>query len=195
MLLSRSRGVFFRRFRWRRIGPVLLEFAPRRGTEAVITAPTRNRMVRESGHVGSNPTLSATSSSSSSSRSFPQRLSHDSRVVDDHRPDPAHPAIDAPSRSAVAVQPLRPRTFRRPASLTSERRRIAPGCRGTSSASWRLLSPSRERLREPRSEGYRRCRAVFPNGRRGTIPPAAVARSAWRPPPAWFRDRSRSSRS
>jgi hypothetical protein len=32
---------------------------PRRGTEAVITAPTRNRMVGLNRHVGSNPTLSA----------------------------------------------------------------------------------------------------------------------------------------
>ena len=30
-----------------------------RGTEAVITAPTRNRMVREIWHKGSNPFLSA----------------------------------------------------------------------------------------------------------------------------------------
>ena len=32
---------------------------PRRDTEAVITAPTRNRMVRGSEHAGSNPALSA----------------------------------------------------------------------------------------------------------------------------------------
>ena len=31
---------------------------PRRGTEAVITAPTRNRMGSANSHVGSNPTLS-----------------------------------------------------------------------------------------------------------------------------------------
>lgn len=33
-----------------------------RGTEAVITAPTRNRMVGETRHEGSNPSLSATNS-------------------------------------------------------------------------------------------------------------------------------------
>ena len=33
---------------------------PRRGTEAVITAPTRNRMGASSSHAGSNPALSAT---------------------------------------------------------------------------------------------------------------------------------------
>ena len=36
--------------------------AARRGTEVVITAPTRNRMVRETWHKGSNPFLSATDS-------------------------------------------------------------------------------------------------------------------------------------
>src|SRR5262245_450139 len=40
---------------------VLLELrASRRGTEVVITAPTRNRMGDESPHKGSNPFLSAT---------------------------------------------------------------------------------------------------------------------------------------
>jgi hypothetical protein len=38
----------------------LIEFGARgRGTEAVITGPTRNRLSWETGTVGSNPTLSA----------------------------------------------------------------------------------------------------------------------------------------
>ena len=36
------------------------ESPPGRGTEAVITGPTRNRLSWETGTVGSNPTLSAT---------------------------------------------------------------------------------------------------------------------------------------
>ena len=42
--------------------PRVVHYRPlkkRRGTEAAITAPTRNRMGGESPHVGSNPTLSA----------------------------------------------------------------------------------------------------------------------------------------
>ena len=50
------------------------ESPPGRGTEAVITGPTRNRLSWETGTVGSNPTLSASFSALVSSRGRDARV-------------------------------------------------------------------------------------------------------------------------